>query len=698
MKVTIENKKGLSKDIKVIIDKKTMDSYLENKYEEIKKNYTLKGFRPGKAPREVLKRQFGEAIMGEVLDKVLKDTSAKALEENKIRPATQPKIDLKKYGEGKDLEYVMSVTELPQVDTKQLQNIKFDEYKVKIDKKHTDERINQIAKSQNNFKDAGENYKAAKGNLVIFDYKATSEGKDFKGNEGKNTQLILGKDLFIKGFDEQLIGVKKNDSKKVEVKLPENFPEKDLVNKKAIFVCNITNVKINHEVKVDDEFAKSLGAKDLNGLKELISKQINDEYKNSLDMLSKNEILNQLDKIKIEEVPQELVDQEIHVLSHGMKDDEIKNNKKDLESQAKKRIKTGLILNEFGQKNKINVTEQELNMEIQKQFQMMPGQEKMVKDYYEKNPSAIASLRGSIYEEKIITEIKKQAKANVESEILMMSDVDCRLAEGVLLMIASRFRDDSIGAVTGRQILLNLGQNRKSAEEGSYRDFFSRMRIAESRFYSTPIFHGECAAYRRKAILGHKLVENSNADDSQMAVSVIRSGFRAIYDSEIIFYEVAPPDGQASKIQKVRRAQGLVRHFWRNRDMIFDRSFGNFRKVMALEFILHIVLPIAMVIGFIAGFSHIGLLINEFGIQFNSVNSLPSVDKLMLISDVLVMLLLSAGIMGIPLPGSRLSATFFNFMITLFKAQILILSGRSLHQWQQVSAVRDILAEFDRNS
>ena len=414
MKVTIQNKKGLSKDIKVIIDKKTMNSYLEEKYEEIKKNYNLKGFRPGKAPREILKRQFGEAIMGEVLDKVLKDTSAKALEENKIRPATQPKIDLKNYGEGKDLEYVISVTELPNIDMKQLRNIKFNEYKVKIDKKHTDERVSQIAKSQNNFKDAGVNHKTVKGNLVIFDYKATSEGKEFKGNEGKNTQIILGKDLFIKGFDDQLIGVKKSDTKKVEVKLPENFPEKDLINKKAIFECYITNVKINHEVKVDDEFAKNLGAKDLNGLKELISKQINDEYKNSLDMLSKNQILNQLDKIKIEEVPQELIDQEIHVLSHGMKDDEIKNNKKDLEVQAKKRIKTGLILNEFGQTNKINVTEQELNTEIQKQFQMMPGQEKMVKEYYEKNPSAIASLRGSIYEEKIISEIKKQAKSTVK--------------------------------------------------------------------------------------------------------------------------------------------------------------------------------------------------------------------------------------------------------------------------------------------
>ena len=428
MKVTIENKKGLGKDIKVIVDKKTMDLYLEERYEEIRKNYTLKGFRPGKAPREILKRQFGEAIMGEVLDKVLKDTSAKALEQNKIRPATQPKIDLKKYGEGKDLEYVMSITELPQIDTKQLQNIKFDEYKVNIDKKFTDERINQIAKTQNNFQDANENHKSVKGNLVVFDYKATSDGKDFKGNEGKNTQLILGKDLFIKGFDEQLVGVKKNDTKKVEVTLPENFPEKEIANKKAVFDCKVTNIKINQEVKIDDNFAKNLGAKDLIGLKELISKQINDEYKNSLDMLSKNQILEQLDKFKIEQVPQELVDQEVQVLSHGMKEEDLKKNKKDLETQAKKRIKTGLILNEFGQKNNIKVTEQELNIEIQKQYQMMPGQEKMVKEYYEKNPSAIASLRGSIYEEKIINEIKKQAKVNVkeiskeEAEKLLKSE------------------------------------------------------------------------------------------------------------------------------------------------------------------------------------------------------------------------------------------------------------------------------------
>ena len=132
MKVTIENKKGLNKDLKVFIDKKTINNYMDEKYEEIKNTVNLKGFRPGKVPKEVLKRQFGQAIFSEVLDKVLKDTSVKALEDNKIKPAGQPKLDLKTYGEDKELEYVLSVTELPKVDIKSLENIKFDQYIVKI--------------------------------------------------------------------------------------------------------------------------------------------------------------------------------------------------------------------------------------------------------------------------------------------------------------------------------------------------------------------------------------------------------------------------------------------------------------------------------------------------------------------------------------------------------------------------------------
>ena len=223
MKVTVENKKGLNKDLKVFIDKKTMNSYMDQKYDEIKGTVNLKGFRPGKAPREILKRQFGQAVFSEVLDKVLKETSTKALEQNKIKPAGQPKLDLKTYGEDKDLEYVLSVTELPKVEIKSIENLKFDEYIVKIDEKETDKRIKEIAKNQPSFKDVKDS-KAKEGDLVTFDYKATVDEKSFKGSEGKNTQLTLGKDLFLKGFDNQLIEVKNGDEKVVEATLPENFP------------------------------------------------------------------------------------------------------------------------------------------------------------------------------------------------------------------------------------------------------------------------------------------------------------------------------------------------------------------------------------------------------------------------------------------------------------------------------------------
>ena len=414
MKVTIQNKKGLSKDLKIFVEKKIIDNHLNEKYSEVSKTVQLKGFRPGKVPKEVLKRQFGKAIFGEVLDKILKETSAKALSENKIKPAGQPKIDLKTFGENKDLEYIISVTELPKIDLKPIETIKVDEYEVKIDKKEVDKRIEDIAKNQKNFKE-NENAIAKNGDLVSFDYKAKVDGEDFKGNEGKNTQLEIGKDLFIKGFDKQLIGVKKNDEKKILIKLPENFPDKDVANKNAEFICKILFVKNPEKVSINDDFAKSLGAKDLNDLKVLLEKQINDEYKNSLNMLSKKQILDQIEKFKVSEIPQNLVEQEVKVITEGLKEEDKKKKSKDFEKKAIQRIKVGLVLNEFGEANKIKIEENEIQAEIQKQLRMMPGQEKFLMEYYQKNPSAVASLRGNIYEEKIIEAIKSKAKISKKS-------------------------------------------------------------------------------------------------------------------------------------------------------------------------------------------------------------------------------------------------------------------------------------------
>ena len=410
MKVTIENKKGLSKDLKVFVDKKTIETHMNEKYEEVKKQVALKGFRPGKVPKEILKRQFGKSIYGEVLDQILKETSTKALKDNKIKPAGQPKIDLKSHGEDKDLEYIISVTELPKVELKPIENIKIDEYTVKIDAEETDKRIKEIAKNQKNFVEKKDDEISKIEDMVAFDYTATINGKSFTGREGKNTQIVLGKDLFIKGFDKELQGVKKKETKTFEIVLPENYPQKEFANKKAKFECKILEVKKTIDTKIDDDFAKNLGAKDLNDLKTLISKQINDEYKNSLDMLSKNQILKQIEKFSVDEIPTNLIEQEVNILSQNMKEDEIKKNKKDFEKKAKNRIKVGLILNAFGEQNNIQVSENEIQTEIQKQLKMMPGQEKIVMDYYQKNPSASDALRGTIYEDKIINLIKSKSK------------------------------------------------------------------------------------------------------------------------------------------------------------------------------------------------------------------------------------------------------------------------------------------------
>ena len=410
MKVTVDSKKGLKTNLKVFVEKKTIEEKMGVRLTELSKTVNLKGFRPGKVPADVLKRQFGKAVYGEVLDQILKETSTKAIEEKKIKVAGQPKLDLKSYGEGKDLNYTLEIDELPSIKLKSIENIKFIDYEIKVTEKEIEKRIDDIAKNQNNFKDKNENETAKNGDLVAFDYDATIENKSFEGGQGKNTQIVLGKDLFIKGFDKQLLGVKKNQVKEVTATLPENYPKKEFVNKKANFKCKILNVKKPETVKVDDQFAKNLGAKDLKDLKQLTNKQIENQYKMSLEELSKEKILNQLEKMHDVQLPDNLVQQELTIISQHLKKEDKEKNKKESEKIAKKRIKLGLILNELGEKNNLKVDEQELRNEIQKQVHSMPGQQKQVLEYYQKNPSATASLRGSIYEEKIINLIKQKSK------------------------------------------------------------------------------------------------------------------------------------------------------------------------------------------------------------------------------------------------------------------------------------------------
>ena len=425
MKIETKSKKGLSTILSVVVDKKTIQLKMDERLSELQKEVALKGFRPGKVPSSVIKSQFGKSIYGEVIDKVLRETSTKAISEKKLKIAGQPKIDLKQFGEGKDLNYELQIDCLPNIKLSPLEKFKANQHKIKIEKKIIEDKLKEIAEQNKKFEDKKDNERSIVGDQLTFNYFASIDNKKFEGNEGKDVQIELGKNLFLKGFDEQLIGVKKGETRLVDAILPANHPKKELANKKAKFKCEILKIKKPIENKINDEFAKSMGAKDITDLKNLIEKQISSQYTQAFNSITKKEILDQIEKNHEIDLPQNLIDQELSLMTRSLKEEEkqkfLSNNTK----IAKSRIKLGLILNELGEKNNLKITDEDVQAEIQKQIKGMPGQEKMVIDYYQKNPSASQSLKGSLYEEKIIDFIKSNIKLNI-------IEVDTKEAEKII--------------------------------------------------------------------------------------------------------------------------------------------------------------------------------------------------------------------------------------------------------------------------
>jgi trigger factor len=423
MKVNVTSSKGLESNLSVVVSKKEIQDKIDLRLEEVKGSINLKGFRPGKAPKELLKKQFGQALYGEVIEKTLQESVFEALKDKKIKPASQPKIDIKSSGEDKDLEFTIQVEKVPEIKKIDLKKITIQQYEIKPDKKELENRIKQLSESSKKYKDKDKSKAAEEGDLIEFNYEATVEGKSFEGNKGEKLQIVLGKDLFIKGFDKQILKSKIGEDKKVKVKLPENYPNKELANKEAEFNCKILNIKFPEDQKIDDSFAKTMGAKDLKDLESMIEKQISREYSSITDQLVKKEILDTLDKEFKIDLPKGMLEDEIknveHTLVHekmhetGEKDhSKVKlsdADKKEANKISERRVKLALVINQIGEDNKITVSPQELQGELEKQLRMYPGQEKNIKDYYQKNPNELTRLRGPIFEDKVINFIKEQS-------------------------------------------------------------------------------------------------------------------------------------------------------------------------------------------------------------------------------------------------------------------------------------------------
>ena len=243
MKVQVQSKKGLKTTLSIIVDKNEIKKKLDARLIELQKKIDLKGFRKGKVPPTVIKSQFGKAIYGEVIDKILKESTTKAIQDKKLKIAGQPKIDLKTFGEGKDLNFELQLDLLPDIKLETLSKLRITDYSVKVDKNELDQRLENLTKEYKSFEDKKDGMKSALGDQIIFNYNATVEDKNFEGGKGEGVTIELGKDLFLKGFDEQLVGLKKSEKKKVSSTLPQNHPKKELANKEAIFYCEIKNIK-----------------------------------------------------------------------------------------------------------------------------------------------------------------------------------------------------------------------------------------------------------------------------------------------------------------------------------------------------------------------------------------------------------------------------------------------------------------------
>ena len=429
MKVNVTSSKGLESKLSVIVTKKEIQEKIDKKLDEVKDTINLKGFRPGKAPRELLKKQFGKALYGEVIEKTLNDSAFQALKDKNIKPAGQPKIDIKSSGEDKDLEFTIEVEKVPEIKKVDLNKIEIEKYEVKADKKDLETRLNQLAESSKKYNDKDASKAAANNDLVEFNYEATVDGKSFEGNKGEKLQIVLGKDLFIKGFDKQIIGVKKNDEKVVKINLPENYPKKELAGKASEFKCKITNIKSPEEQKIDDAFAKNMGAKDLSDLKSMIEKQISKEFESITNQLCKKEILDQLDKQFKIDLPKGMLEAELKTVEHTMVHEKMHEqgekdhskiklddkDKKEAKSISERRVKLALVINQIGEENNIKVSSQELQGELEKQMRMYSGQEKVIREYYQKNPSELTKLRGPLFEDKVMNLIKEKAKAKIKT-------------------------------------------------------------------------------------------------------------------------------------------------------------------------------------------------------------------------------------------------------------------------------------------
>jgi trigger factor len=442
MQVTETNSKGLKREFQVIVVAADIERRLMAELSKLSHQVRMPGFRPGKAPVALLKKLHAKNLMGQILEETVNENTRQLMEERKLRPALQPQITVVKFEDGSDLEYTVAVEIIPEIKAPDFSGLKLEKLVVRATDEEVNASLQRLADQQKSFEAAAKTHKAASGDALIMDFLGRIDGVAFDGGAAEDYQLELGSGAFIPGFEDQLIGVKAGDKVDVKVSFPENYGAKPLAGKDAVFEVTVKEVQKPVAVKIDDELAKRMGLEDLEALKKAVREQTEQEYVSLSRTRLKRSLLDALAASHDFEVPSGMVELEFQqiweqlkrdierqaaVQSEGGEEGETVEELDDAaaaeyRSIAERRVRLGLLLSEVGVANNIAIRQEEVNRLIAQEARQFPGQEKMVFEFYQKNPQALAQLRAPLYEDKVvdfITEMAKITEKEVSREELL---------------------------------------------------------------------------------------------------------------------------------------------------------------------------------------------------------------------------------------------------------------------------------------
>ena len=426
MQVTETLNDGLKRGYQITVPAAELDAKVNEKLAEAQPSVEMKGFRKGKVPMALLKKQFGQRLMGEAMQEAVDGAMSQHFEQTGDRPAMQPDVKMtnENWSEGDDVEVSMTYEALPEIPDFDASGLTLEKMVVSPAETDVDEALESLAKSAQNFEtkdDASED-----GDQVVIDFKGSVDGELFEGGSAEDYPLVLGSNSFIPGFEEQLKGVTAGEEKEVVVTFPEEYGAEHLAGKEASFACTIKEVKAPVAAQVDDELAKKYGADDLDGLKGQIRERLGAEYSGAARAVMKRQLLDQLDEKVSFDLPPSLVEAEANQIAHQLWHEENPDHHghdhpsieptDEHRKLAERRVRLGLLLAELGRKNEIQVTDAEMTQAVMNQARQYPGQERQFLEYVQQNPQMRQQLQAPIFEDKVVDHIFDQASVT-EKEV-----------------------------------------------------------------------------------------------------------------------------------------------------------------------------------------------------------------------------------------------------------------------------------------